>query len=101
MRWMWLLREYIQGRGEVTRVYINQDAFRYIEKRGARGVTAAQLAKKIGIKKRSAATWLSKWASQGYLKHGQGTWREAGIYVIDGTCKWWGEKVFDSERKSS
>ena len=81
------------------RVHINQDAFRYIEKRKSAGVTVDQLAKKLGIKKRSAATWLSKWAAEGYLKHDQGKWKKPGIYYIDNTCKWWGEKAFDSERK--
>lgn len=82
------------------RVYINREAFQYIESRGSVGVTVQQLSDKLGIKKRSAATWLSKWAAEGFLKHKKGPWREAGIYFINNECKWWGSKVFNSERQS-
>lgn len=81
------------------KVYISREAFEYIEKQQEKGVTAQQLADKIGTTRRSAATWLSKWAAVGYLKHKRGEWRKQGTYYIDNSCKWWGEKVFDTERQ--
>lgn len=81
------------------KVFVNREAFQYVELQGEQGVTAQQLASKLGISKRSAATWLSKWAARGYLKHQRGAWRKPGIYYMDNTCKWWGDKVFDSERE--
>lgn len=47
----------------------NEEAFRYIELMQAEGVTAEQLAEKLGLRPSSAASWLSKWTSRGYLKH--------------------------------
>ena len=80
------------------RIYVNKEAFEYVELKGKPGVTAAQLSAKLGIKKTSASTWLSKWAALGYLKHHKGKWRQEGAYYIDNSCVWWGNKVFDSER---
>lgn len=48
---------------------INAEAFELIEKRKEEGVTAEYLAKKLGIKVESAASWLSTWTRRGFLKH--------------------------------
>lgn len=82
----------------------NEEAFRYIESMQAEGVTAAQLAEKLGLKPRSAASWLSLWTGKGYLKFvkfeghvpytGKRAWQggrpkgSAGRYMIGE--KWWG-----------
>lgn len=78
------------------RPYAHREAFEFIELRG--GVTVEEFALKFGILKSSAATWLSKKTSQGYLKWEQcentGTpGRPKGRYVIGE--KWWGEEFFD------
>lgn len=92
------------------KVYINREAFEYIERKGLKGVTTQELADKLGIKERSAAAWLSKWAAKGYLEHvsysglpikmkrgKRGRPRgSAGHYKIGRL--WWGRLVFDSER---
>lgn len=78
-------------------VHVNRDAFKLVENRGITGITAEQLAKRLGIKKRSAATWLSRWAALGYMKHRSSGSHAPGVYYMDTECKWWGEKVFDSE----
>ena len=83
------------------RIYVQKESFEYVESKGGDGVTASQLSAKMGIKKNSAATWLSKWAAAGYLKHRGGKWRSEGIYYMDNSCRWWGDKVFDSERDPS
>jgi len=66
-------------------------------------VTPDQLAEKLGIKRASAASWVSKWASRGYLEHvseprkGKGrVGQPKGHYKIGRL--WWGRLVFDSER---
>jgi len=81
------------------KVYINRGAFELIEKRKEKGITAKELSATLGITQRSAATWLSKWRGQGYLKYNRdrGT-RGAGTYYIDNSCKWWGDKVFETEK---
>lgn len=85
---------------------INEEAFRFIELKGAEGVTAKELAEKLGLKERYAASWLSKWAKRGYLKHVpfsghvpytfKRPWQggrpkgSAGRYVTGD--KWWGDR---------
>ena len=52
--------------------YITREGFEYIEaiiERTGHGVTAEEFAIKFGIKQNFAASWLSKWASKGYLKY--------------------------------
>lgn len=88
----------------MPRTYINYEAFELIERRGS--ITAQELAKHIGVKKDSAASWLSKWTKRGYLRwvpgpevprtHRRGTGRPrgtAGSYELGE--KWWGELAFD------
>jgi len=89
------------------RVYINKEAFELIEASGSKGVTPEYLSKHLGIRESSARSWLSKWTKKGYLTHVEGSRadkqgrdksvRVQGAYRIDDTCKWWGEKVFESE----
>jgi len=87
-------------------VTMNEEAFRYIELMGSIGVTAKELAEKLGITPRSAASWLSQWAGKHYLKHipfegkvpytTQRHWHggrppgSAGRYVVGD--KWWGDR---------
>ncbi len=85
----------------MPRVYINYEAFELIEKLGS--ITAEELAKHIGVKHGSAATWLSRWAKKGYLRyvyspvHYSKKRREKpgprGYYVIGD--KWWGDLAYD------
>lgn len=85
------------------RTYINYEAFEIIEKRGH--ITPGELAKAIGIKKHSAATWLSRWVRKGYLEyvpHHEHFSRKRGnkstphgYYKIG--KKWWGELAYESE----
>ena len=90
----------------MPRVYINYEAFELIENLGS--ITAAELAKHIGVKQGSAANWLSRWAKKRYLKWEPGpevtrTRRRkvgrpggsAGRYVIGE--KWWGELAFGTD----
>ncbi len=92
---------------------MNQQAFEYIEKH-PEGVTPEMLADKLGIRKESAASWLSRWKSEGYLKRMDqepegrrgrlsqevGAPRGArGRYVITNDCKWWGERFFDGNQE--
>lgn len=87
----------------MPRVYINYEAFELIENLGS--ITAEELAKHVGVKKGSAANWLSRWAKKNYLKwepgpavirgRRRGVGRpegSAGKYVIGE--KWWGELAF-------
>lgn len=82
--------------------------FEYIEQH-PEGVTPEMLADKFGITKQSAACWLSKWKTEGYLERADHIpegkrarfSREVGApkgarggYVITNNCKWWGEKCF-------
>jgi len=86
------------------KVYINREAFELIERRGT--ITPEELAKALGMKKHSAAVWLSRWAGKGYLEyirdheHHSRKKREPvgpyGYYKIN-MKKWWGELVFESE----
>ena len=80
------------------KVYINADAFRFIENTKSAGVTAEGLSARFRMSKRSAATWLSKWKAAGYLIHRRGAHSAAGVYFIDNSCLWWGLKVFDTSR---
>lgn len=48
---------------------INAEAFELVEQRKEEGITAEYLAKRLGITRRSAASWLSKWARRGFLKY--------------------------------
>jgi len=83
----------------MAKVYIKREGFEFIEKHSpAGGVTVDEFAKKFGIKKLSAASWLSKWTGANFLKHTRGVGRNQGRYYIDNSCIWWGSKVFDSER---
>ena len=85
----------------MPRVYINYEAFELIEKLGS--ISAEQLAKHIGVKQGSAATWLSRWAKKDYLEyvysptHYSRKKKEKsgprGYYKIG--KKWWGELAFD------
>lgn len=90
------------------RTYINYEAFELIERRGS--ITPAELAKTLGVQVDSAASWLSKWTSKGYLKWvpGPGVVKEhrrepgrprgsGGRYVIG--KKWWGELAFDVDKE--
>lgn len=47
---------------------INSEAFELIEQRKEEGVTAEYLAKRLGITKESAASWLSTWTRRGFLR---------------------------------
>ena len=85
------------------KVYVNREAFELIEQRGR--ITPMELAKALGLKKGSAATWLSRWASKGYLEYVPSHEHQSrkkkkpvgsyGYYKIG--KKWWGELVFESE----
>ncbi len=82
------------------RVYINYEAFEIIERNGS--ITPQELAKHIGVKVDSAASWLSKWASKGYLKwvpdrYVKRKGRPSGRYEIG--KKWWGELSFDVDKE--
>ena len=50
----------------MPRVYINYEAFELIEKLGS--ITAEELGIHIGVKKGTAANWLSRWAKKDYLE---------------------------------
>ncbi len=88
------------------KTYINYEAFELIEKLGS--ITPAELAKHLGVKVDSAASWLSKWTSRGYLKwvpdatrmkNSSGkrkSGRRKGSYEIG--VKWWGELALDVDR---
>lgn len=91
----------------MTKVYINYEAFQLIEQR--KTITPDELAKAIGVKASSAASWLSKWAKRDYLEYvpfvgpmperrrGPGRPKGArGHYKIG--KKWWGALVYESER---
>ena len=76
---------------------INREAFEYIEIVGK--VTPEMMAKKLGMQKGTAASWLSRWCQKGYLEHVAGEYdkrpgRPQGCYTITPKCKWWGEKGF-------
>lgn len=88
----------------MSRVYINYEAFELIERLGS--ITAEELAEHIGVKRGTAANWLSRWAKKDYLEwipgiktirtRRRGIGRPSGImgkYVIG--KKWWGELAFD------
>lgn len=67
---------------------IKYEMFQFIEKKGS--VTPEELASKFGIGVRSAATWLSRWAKQGYLrwvKTSRTRGHPRGCYVI-GEKEW-------------
>ena len=87
----------------MPKVYTNYEAFELIEKLGS--ITAEELAKHIGVKKGTAANWLSRWAKKDYLEwrpgikaartHRRGVGRpggSAGRYGIG--KKWGGELAF-------
>lgn len=86
------------------KTYVNREAFELIEQRTH--ITPGELAKALGIKKHSAATWLSRWANRGYLEyvhsgHVRHHKREhAGAYGYYKVSmkKWWGVLVYESER---
>lgn len=50
-------------------VVFNNEAFEFIELSKEAGVTAEELAKKIGLPQGQASTWLSKWTRRGFLKY--------------------------------
>lgn len=87
----------------MAKVYINWEAFQLIEKR--KTITPDELAKAIGVKKHSAATWLSRWAKKGYLEYvrvhehqSRKKGEEVGPYGYYRIGKrWWGELVYESE----
>lgn len=86
------------------RVYVNREAFELIEQRGH--ITPGELAKVLGMKKHSAASWLSRWANKGYLEYVPSHEHQSkkkgepigayGYYKVS-MKKWWGEFVFESE----
>lgn len=78
------------------KTYINYEAFEFIERQGS--TTPTVLAKHFGTKVDSAASWLSKWATRGYLEWVPGPYekkrgRPGGCYKIG--KKWWGDIAFD------
>lgn len=82
---------------------LNRELFELIEKRGS--VTVDDVAKKFGLKRRSAASLLSKWTNyfdrdrgchRHYLVHGKGKGRSPGRYRIG--PDWWGERLFQSAK---
>jgi len=84
----------------------NNEGFQLIEKRGS--VTVGEFAKKFGIKKRSAATWLSKWTNyyneargivQHFLVHEKERGKQFGVYRTG--PDWWGERYFDSAKEDT
>ena len=76
---------------------INREAFEYIEIVGK--VTPEMLANKLGMQKGTAAAWLSRWCSDGYLlrvpgPYGKRVGRPQSYYTTENCIKWWGEKGF-------
>lgn len=94
-------------------MYFLYERFQWIEMKsveGGKGVTVEELAKKFSIPKRSAATWLSRWANhynksrdivQHMVKHVHGGEHEPGRYIIDNSCDWWGELFFESAKEDT
>lgn len=88
----------------MPRVYINYESFELIERR--EHITPKELAKAIGVKEHSAATWLSRWSKRGYLEYVHSPVHFSrkkgekpgprGYYKIG--KKWWGALVYESER---
>ncbi len=77
----------------------NRELFEFIEARGA--VTAIELAEKLGITRRSAATMLSRWTNykdrvtsekRRYLVHVSSGSHQPGQYKLG--PDWWGERLF-------
>lgn len=82
---------------------LNHEGFELIEQRGS--ITVEEFAKVFGIKKRSAATWLSKWTNyenkargvrQHFLVREPLKGSRAGRYKIG--HDWWGERFFSSAK---
>lgn len=76
---------------------LNYEVFELIERRG--GITVDELVKKLGIKKSSAATYLSKWTN--YMDTATGTRKhylvhEGRHYRVG--PDWWGERYFSSSK---
>ena len=97
-----------KGSSLLPRTYVKAEYFQYIEQRGS--VSVAEFALKFGLKKRSAATWLSNWVRRGYLKHvnspdylkpvrlaGELGRPEGshGVYTMGE--KWWGELIYSRD----
>jgi len=82
----------IQGFKPMKRVRINLDAFMLVGLRGP--VTPSYLANRLGIKLTSAATWLSKWKSRGYLVASKNV---AGQKVYSLSDKDWTELTDEAE----
>lgn len=91
----------------MPRTYIKIEYFQYIEMKGS--VTVDEFASKFGLKRDTAASWLSKWTGKGYLKplppksrirfagevgHPKGAGYSMGP-------KWWGELVYGASRDTS
>lgn len=89
------------------------ERFQWIEMKsaeGGKGVTVKEFAKKFGLPKRSAATWLSRWTNhyneerdiiQHMIKHVRPRGDKEGRYIIDNSCDWWGELFFDSAKEDT
>ncbi len=82
---------------------LNRELFDLIEKRGS--VTVDDVANKFGLKRRSAASILSKWTNyfdgvrgcrRHYLIHEKGKGRSPGQYRMG--PDWWGERLFQSAK---
>ena len=97
----------------MPRTYVKAEYFQYIEKKGS--VTVDDLAKRFGLSKEHAASWLSKWAGKRYLtlmprakgtsvkvKEGGKRGRPRGPYghYVIGPF-WWGELVYDSSLRGA
>lgn len=95
---------------------IHVEAFELIEQMG--WMTPKELAKLTGIRRGTAATWLSKWANRGYLEYIKDRKRRErkrvfgvfgtieykatgplGYYKITGKCKWWGGLIYERDQE--
>jgi len=84
----------------MPRTYIKIEYFQFIELKGS--VTIDEFAKKFGLRRAYAATWLSKWTGKGYLtllppksrvRYAGKVGRPKGSGYRLGP-KWWGELVY-------
>jgi len=83
---------------------LNHEGFELIEQRGS--ITVEEFAEVFGIKKRSAATWLSKWTNyenkardirqQFLVREPRSKGQKVSRYKIG--HDWWGERYFSSAK---
>ncbi len=86
---------------------VNHEGFEYIEMH-PEGISVSQFAEKFGIKESSAANWLSKWSSKGFIHYSNGPrglalhqrGRTYGLYSITESCRWWGDLVYEGNREN-